>query len=56
MITILEKFLTGLERGGWGEGKSNYKDCLRSQKCNLALANVVVLSSGPLFKANTGNF
>jgi hypothetical protein len=33
MITILEKFLTELEMGGggWG-GKSDYKDCFRSQK------------------------
>ena len=30
MITILENFLTGLERGGGG--KSDYKDCFRSQK------------------------
>ncbi len=32
MITILEKFCTGLERGWGGEGKSDYKDCFRSQK------------------------
>ncbi len=31
MITILEKFLTELEMGGGG-GKSDYKDCFRSQK------------------------
>jgi hypothetical protein len=36
MITILEKFLTELEMGwgvgGGGWGKSDYKDCFRSQK------------------------
>ena len=32
MITILEKFLTELEIGGGGGGKSDYKDCFRSQK------------------------
>jgi hypothetical protein len=37
MITILEKFLTELEMGGWVEGESDYKDCFLSQKylfCN----------------------
>ncbi len=36
--TDLEKFLTELEMGGGsgGEGKSDYKDCFRSQK-NLVL-------------------
>ncbi len=33
IITDLEKFFTELERGGWGGGgKSDYKDCFRSQK------------------------
>ncbi len=41
MITILEAFLTEFERGGgWGGGKSDYKDCFRSQKKTLDYTNV----------------